>query len=77
VLTLRRAPALVTGAPRLDPAQAAVVAHRATATRGHDRGVLRVLGAPGTGKTSTAIEVVVERVRSDGIAPDQCLVLTA
>jgi superfamily I DNA/RNA helicase/RecB family exonuclease len=39
--------------------------------------VLRVLGAPGTGKTSTAIEIVVDRVRSDGITPDQCLVLTA
>jgi superfamily I DNA/RNA helicase len=39
--------------------------------------VLRVLGAPGTGKTSTAIEVVVDRVRRDGIPPDQCLVLTA
>ena len=39
--------------------------------------MLRVLGAPGTGKTSTAIEVVVDRVRSDGVAPGQCLVLTA
>ena len=39
--------------------------------------MLRVLGAPGTGKTSTAIEVVVDRVRRDGIAPDRCLVLTA
>jgi superfamily I DNA/RNA helicase/RecB family exonuclease len=38
--------------------------------------VLRVLGAPGTGKTCTAIEIVVDRVRNDGIAPDQCLVLT-
>ena len=39
--------------------------------------MLRVLGAPGTGKTSTVIEIVVDRVRRDGIAPDQCLVLTA
>jgi len=90
VLTLRRAPSLVTQAPGLDDEQAAVVAHRAsghgsTATRPRgsrairyqDAGVLRVLGAPGTGKTTTAIEVVVDRVHKDGIAPDQCLVLTA
>jgi len=90
---LRRAPSLVADAPILDDAQAAVVAHRAarwchdaTTTKCHDAewrhdanvgSVLRVLGAPGTGKTSTAIEVVVDRVRRDGIAPDQCLVLTA
>jgi len=72
VLTLRRAPSLVTQAPGLDDAQAAAVSHRTTAGS-----VLRVLGAPGTGKTSTAIEVVVDRVHRDGIAPDQCLVLTA
>ena len=90
MLTLRRAPSLVTQAPGLDDEQAAVVAHRAsghgsTATRPRgsrairyqDAGVLRVLGAPGTGKTTTAIEVVVDRVHKDGIAPDQCLVLTA
>ena len=39
--------------------------------------VLRVLGAPGTGKTTTAIEVVVDRVQRGEIVPDQCLVLTA
>src|SRR5450631_1827205 len=71
------APCLVTRAPSLDEAQAAVVAHRSAATQGRRAGVLRVLGAPGTGKTSTAIEVVVDRVRRDGITPDQCLVLTA
>ena len=75
MLTLRRAPSLLTGAPTLDEAQAAAVAHRSGAP--HDSGVLRILGAPGTGKTSTAIEVVVDRVHRDGIAPDQCLVLTA
>ena len=47
------------------------------ATQRHDAGFLRVLGAPGTGKTLAAIEIVVERVRRDGVAPDQCLVLTA
>jgi len=69
-------------APILDEAQAAAVAHRTAAhrtaaTHRHDAGVLRVLGAPGTGKTFTAIEIVVDRVSRDGIAPDQCLVLTA
>jgi superfamily I DNA/RNA helicase/RecB family exonuclease len=86
VLTLRRAPDLDAHALTLDDAQAAAVAHRTSAPC-HDTSarchvtatgsVLRVLGAPGTGKTSTAIEVVVDRVRRDGIAPDQCLVLTA
>jgi superfamily I DNA/RNA helicase/RecB family exonuclease len=87
VLTLRRAPSPDTRVPSPDEAQAAVIAHR-TITGRHDSrtaqrhdvadgSVLRVLGAPGTGKTFTAIEVVVDRVRRDGIAPDQCLVLTA
>ena len=67
-------------APSLDEAQAAVVAHRSNTTGSHGSragSVLRVLGAPGTGKTSTAIEVVLDRVRRDGVAADQCLVLTA
>ena len=72
MLTLRRAPSLATQALSLDDAQAAVLAHCST-----DGPVLRVLGAPGTGKTSTAIEVVVDRVRAGRVAPDQCLVLTA
>ncbi|MBC7560358.1 MAG: ATP-dependent helicase [Dermatophilaceae bacterium] len=92
MLTLRRAPELLTRASSPDEAQAAVIAHRTTAHRTtaqrHDvsaarhqdaisGSVLRVLGAPGTGKTFTAIEVVVERVRHGGISPDQCLILTA
>jgi len=79
VLILRRAPSAVTQAPHLDDAQAAAVAHRRAAVLGHGTtgSVLRVLGAPGTGKTSTAIEIVVDRVRNDRITPDQCLVLTA
>ena len=77
MLTLRRAPSLVTRAPRLDESQTAVVAHRFASAPSHGARVLRVLGAPGTGKTTTAIEVVLDRVRTEGIAPDQCLVLTA
>lgn len=40
----------------------------------HREGALLVLGAPGTGKTSTAVRLVRARI-SDGVAPDACLVL--
>jgi len=75
VLTLRRAPLLVDQPLRLDEAQAAVIAHRFTGAQFQAAGVSRVLGAPGTGKTSTAIEIVVDRVCRGDIPPDQCLVL--
>jgi superfamily I DNA/RNA helicase/RecB family exonuclease len=54
-------------APTLDPSQHAVVAHSS--------GPLLVLAGPGTGKTTTLVEAVVERVRA-GAGPDQVLVLT-
>ncbi|HVT64669.1 MAG TPA: ATP-dependent DNA helicase [Mycobacteriales bacterium] len=54
-------------APELDPTQQAVV--------DHDRGPLLVLAGPGTGKTTTLVESVVERVRR-GASPDEVLVLT-
>ncbi len=67
MLSLRRA-APSDAVPRaLDPVQRAAVEHRGP--------VLRVLGAPGTGKTTTAVEVVVERVRSAAVTADQCLLL--
>ena len=69
MLTLRRAPGLVAEAPDLDDVQQAAVAHRG--------GVLRVLGAPGTGKTTTVIEAVVDRVHRDGASPDRVLALSA
>lgn len=40
----------------------------------HRDGVLLVLGAPGTGKTTTALRLVRQRIH-DGLAPDSCLVL--
>lgn len=52
----------------LDPEQVSVVAAR--------HRVLRVLGAPGTGRTTVALACVLERVRSGEATPDQCLVLT-
>lgn len=66
---MRRAPALVVDAPGLDDDQLGVLAHRGA--------LLRVLGAPGTGKTTTAIELVVDRVTRGGLSPDQCLLLTS
>ena len=60
---------MVAEAPPLDDVQRAAIAHRG--------GVLRVLGGPGTGKTTTTVEVVVGRVESGEATPDQCLVLTS
>ena len=51
---------------RLDAAQTAVVDHR--------DGVLLVLGAPGTGRTTALVEHVRRRV-GEGTSPDRCLVL--
>jgi superfamily I DNA/RNA helicase/RecB family exonuclease len=65
-------PAATTGstvaAPRLDAAQRAVV--------GHSGGPLLVLAGPGTGKTTTMVEAVVDRVERRGLRPDQVLALT-
>ncbi len=56
--------------PDLDPDQRAVVAHR--------RGALLVLAGPGTGKTTTLVEAVVERLAAepDRLTADDVLVLT-
>ncbi len=42
----------------------------------HDRGVLRVLAGPGTGKTTTLVESVVERVTRRGVPIEDILLLT-
>lgn len=59
----------LTGAPpaRLDTVQQQVVDHRGTP--------LRVLGAPGSGKTAVLVEAVVDRVARDGLDAGQVLVL--
>ncbi len=54
--------------PRLDEAQQRV--------RDHDRGVLLVLAGPGTGKTTTLVEAVVDRVQRRGEALSSMLLLT-
>lgn len=50
----------------VDAAQDRVLLHR---------GVLTVLGAPGTGKTSTLIRAVHQRIHTGGVDPDRVLVL--
>jgi superfamily I DNA/RNA helicase/RecB family exonuclease len=64
---LVRGPLPAVRAPRLDPAQQAVV--------DHPGGPLLVLAGPGTGKTTTLVEAVAARVEA-GADPEQILVLT-
>jgi superfamily I DNA/RNA helicase/RecB family exonuclease len=56
------------GEPALDVAQRAVVAHPG--------GPLLVLAGPGTGKTTTLVEAVVDRIAGRGVHPERVLVLT-
>src|SRR5215207_6233324 len=65
---LIRTPEPPPAAPTLDAAQQAVVEHAG--------GPLLVLAGPGTGKTTTLVESVVERIERRGGAPDRILVLT-
>ncbi|MGW5239599.1 ATP-dependent helicase [Monashia sp. NPDC004114] len=69
MVILRRAPALVPEAVRLGERQQAAVDSTAR--------VLRVLGGPGTGKSTVAVEVVVDAVRRQGLRADACLLLTS
>ncbi len=55
-------------APRLDEAQQQVVDHKG--------GPLLVLAGPGTGKTTTIVAAVAERIEHRGIDPGRILVLT-
>ncbi|HVF21163.1 MAG TPA: ATP-dependent DNA helicase [Mycobacteriales bacterium] len=65
---LDRTPPPAVVPPALDPAQQQVVDHRG--------GPLLVLAGPGTGKTTTLVEAVVDRVDRDGVPPERVLVLT-
>jgi superfamily I DNA/RNA helicase/RecB family exonuclease len=65
-LVRQQAPAAAV--PRLDEAQRHVVEHAG--------GPLLVLAGPGTGKTTTIVESVVDRVVRRGIDPSRVLVLT-
>lgn len=64
---VRRTPTAVR-APVLDPNQRRVV--------DHPGGPLLVLAGPGTGKTTTIVESVVQRVQHRGVDPERVLVLT-
>ncbi|CUR57390.1 DNA/RNA helicase, superfamily I [metagenome] len=64
---LVREPAPVTR-PALDEHQQRVV--------DHPGGPLLVLAGPGTGKTTTLVEAIVERIERRGASPDQVLALT-
>src|SRR5258708_31365025 len=55
-------------APALDDAQQRVVDHKG--------GPLLVLAGPGTGKTTTIVAAVAERIERRGIDPSRILVLT-
>lgn len=68
MVILRRAPAQQAGQVRLDDSQQQALDSTAA--------VLRVLGGPGTGKSTLAVELVVDAV-SVGARADECLVLAA
>src|SRR5205809_3855960 len=65
---LVRSPGRGGEAPTLDTAQRAVV--------DHGGGPLLVLAGPGTGKTTTIVETVADRITNRGIDPERVLVLT-
>ncbi len=69
MVILRRAPALAPVRVQLDECQQAALDSSAR--------VLRVLGGPGTGKSTVAVELVVDAVRRQGLRADSCLVLTS
>ncbi|GAA1547602.1 ATP-dependent DNA helicase [Nocardioides humi] len=60
--------ATVAAAPVLDEHQRQVV--------DHEGGPLLVLAGPGTGKTTTLVEAIVDRIERRGARPDQVLALT-
>ncbi|MDV3221058.1 ATP-dependent DNA helicase [Intrasporangium sp.] len=68
MVILRRAPAELAREVRLDDSQQQALDSTAA--------VLRVLGGPGTGKSTLAVELVVDAV-SDGARADECLVVAA
>ena len=61
-------PRPVAAPPSLDEFQQQVV--------DHDGGPLLVLAGPGTGKTTTLVEAIVDRIERRGASPDEVLALT-
>ena len=66
--TLVRPPQDRVPAPDLDDSQQAVV--------DHPGGPLLVLAGPGTGKTTTMVEAIVDRIENRGASPESVLALT-
>jgi superfamily I DNA/RNA helicase/RecB family exonuclease len=62
-------------APALDESQQAVLDHFRRDSSGPG-GPLQVLAGPGTGKTTTVVELVVDQVENGGLKPEDILVLT-
>ena len=62
-------------APTLDESQQAVLDHFRRDSGGPG-GPLQVLAGPGTGKTTTVVELVVDQVENGGLRPEEVLVLT-
>src|ERR687896_125952 len=72
---MRGVPLLVRPAP---PASHAVSwGPQALRVLAHPGGPLRVLGGPGTGKTTLVAHTVADRVQRAGVDPEQVLVLTS
>ncbi|SEF84948.1 Superfamily I DNA or RNA helicase [Thermomonospora echinospora] len=65
---VRRSGHVRTAPPALDEQQRRVVEHA--------HGPMLVLAGPGTGKTTTIVEAVVDRIERRGVAPERVLVLT-
>ncbi|MFC6878467.1 MULTISPECIES: ATP-dependent helicase [Actinomadura] len=65
---MRRAGPARNGPPALDERQRRVVEHAG--------GPMLVLAGPGTGKTTTIVEAVVDRIDNRGVDPERVLVLT-
>src|SRR5213595_2182017 len=65
---VRSLPAPLRRPPELDAGQRLVV--------DHPGGPLLVLAGPGTGKTTTLVEAIVDRIERRGAEPDQVLALT-
>jgi superfamily I DNA/RNA helicase len=65
---LARAQTAPVAAPALDAYQQSVV--------DHPGGPLLVLAGPGTGKTTTLVEAIVDRIEGRGAAPEEVLALT-
>ena len=58
------------------PAQAPVLDDDQQRVVDHEGGPLLVLAGPGTGKTTTLVEAIVDRIETRGADPAQVLALT-